>query len=60
MQVHSQLLWAALAITHSLYIEHNLLQTGSGREEAQDNMRIDQCDLSKLDQLISSPLFASS
>ena len=38
MQVHSQLLWAALAITHSLYIEGNLLQTGSGREEAQDHM----------------------
>ena len=38
MQVHDQLLWAALAITHSLYIEGNLLQTGSGREEAQDHM----------------------
>ena len=60
MHMHDQLLWAAFAITHSLYIEDNLLQTGSGREEAQDNMRIDQCDLNKLDQLISSPLFATS
>ena len=32
-------IYGCIAITHLLYIEHNLLQTGSGREEAQEHVR---------------------
>ena len=31
-----------IAITHLLYIEHNLLETGSGREEAQEHVQTDR------------------
>ena len=30
------------ADTHLLYMEHNLLQTGSGSEEAQEHVRTDR------------------
>ena len=30
------------AVTHSLYMEHNVLQTGSGREEAQERVGMAQ------------------
>ena len=31
-----------IAVTHSLYMEHNVLQTGSGREEAQERVGMAQ------------------
>ena len=49
-----------IAITHFLYMEHNLLQTVCCREEAREHMQTNRFTKIKVDKLIYSPLFAWS